>query len=329
MIIKNFEFDKLNLKNKKFFLFYGENQGHKSDIIQKKFKKFYLDNTYQYDENEIISNKENFYNEISSKSFFEKEKLIIVNRATDKIKDLIKEIIERKISEIIIILNANILEKKSKLRSLFEKNKDTICVAFYEDNNRTLSIITQKFFQENKIAVSQESVNLIVERSNGDRQNLKNELSKIENFLINKKKIDIEEIAKLTNLAENFNVTTLIDNCLAKNKNKTINILNENRYSLEDCIFIVRTFLIKTKRLHKLSKELKDKKNIDETISSHKPPIFWKDKELIKKQLKNWSYSETENLIFKINEIELLIKKNSQNSLNILFNFILEQATSN
>ncbi len=327
MIIKNFEINKINLKNNKFFLLYGENQGHKNDIINKIFKKFFLNNTYQYDENEILNNQENFFNEILAKSFFENEKLIIIHRTTDKIKNIIEEIVEKGIDDIILVLNSNILEKKSKLRKFFEENKKTICIAFYEDNFQTLSKIVHSFFRDNKISISQESLNLLVERSMGDRQNLKNELSKINSFIVNKKKISIDEIIKLTNLAENYDISKLIDNCLAKNKNKTINILNENKHSLEDCIFIIRTFLNKSKRLLKLCEELDKKKNIDQAILSYKPPIFWKEKEIIKKQLENWNYKETENLIFKLNEIELLIKKNSQNSLNILSNFILEQVS--
>tara|TARA_B110000263_G_C14913828_1_gene331612 strand:- start:121 stop:570 length:450 start_codon:yes stop_codon:yes gene_type:complete len=144
----------------------------------------------------------------------------------------------------------------------------------------------------------------------------------------NKKKIEIDELLKLTNLAENYNVSELIDSCLAKNKKRTTNILNENNYSLEDCILIIKTFLIKSKRLLKLSQQTIEKNNIDDAISSFKPPIFWKDKEIIKQQVRNWSYNNIEDLIYKINEIELLIKKNSNNSINILYDFIIEQTTT-
>ena len=168
---------------------------------------------------------------------------------------------------------------------------------------------------------------MIVERCRGDRQNLNNELQKIQSFLKNKKTIEINEILKLTNLAENYDVSELVDGCLAKNKKKTINILNENNYSLEDCIIIIRTFLIKSKRLLKLSKNSTKTKNIDEVISSFKPPIFWKDKDIIKQQMKSWSHENIENLIYKISQVELLIKKNSNNSINILSDFIIEQAS--
>ena len=72
----------------------------------------------------------------------------------------------------------------------------------------------------------------------------------------------------------------------------------------------------------------KTKGNIDEVITSFKPPIFWKDKEIVKMQVKNWSQINLENLIFNINDTELLIKKNSTSAINILSNFIIEQTTS-
>ena len=327
MIIKSFELTKIDLKKNNFFLLYGENEGHKKEVIEEKFKKFYKENIYFYEENEVIKNEEDFFNRILSKSFFENEKLVIITRATDKLKDLIEEILKKKIEDLIIILNAGTLDKKSKIRSLFEKNKDTICIPFYEDNNQTLSSIIVKFFRENKIPISQQSINLIIQRCQGDRLNLKNELEKIQSFTKNKTKIEIQDIIKLTNLSENYSATELIDSCLSKNKKKTINILNENNYSLEDCILIIRTFLIKAKRLLKLRKMFKNQSNIDDIISSFKPPIFWKDKEIVKTQVKNWSHFNLENLIYKINGTELLIKKNSTAAINILSDFIIEQTT--
>tara|TARA_B110001450_G_scaffold46653_1_gene43358 strand:- start:12 stop:1007 length:996 start_codon:yes stop_codon:yes gene_type:complete len=327
MIIKSFELTKIDLKKNNFFLLYGENEGHKKEVIEEKFKKFYKENIYFYEENEVIKNEEDFFNRILSKSFFENEKLVIITRATDKLKDLIEEILKKKIEDLIIILNAGTLDKKSKIRSLFEKNKDTICIPFYEDNNQTLSSIIVKFFRENKIPISQQSINLIIQRCQGDRLNLKNELEKIQSFTKNKTKIEIQDIIKLTNLSENYSATELIDSCLSKNKKKTINILNENNYSLEDCILIIRTFLIKAKRLLKLRKMFKNQSNIDDIISSFKPPIFWKDKEIVKTQVKNWSHFNLENLIYKINDTELLIKKNSTAAINILSDFIIEQTT--
>jgi len=325
MIVKSYELNKINLKRNNIYLLYGENEGLKNKVINDIFKEF-LKNTYRYDEKEILNNKENFFNTILSKSFFETKKFIIILRSSDKIVNIIEEVLEKISEDTKIILLADILEKKSKLRLLFEKNKNIICIPFYSDNNQTLNNIANSYFKERKIPISQEIVNLLVARSRGDRLNLNNEMSKIENFTQNKKKINIDEILKLTNLAENYSVTELVDNCLAKNSKKTVNILNENNYSSEDCILIIRTLLIKAKRLNNLQNQTKNNKNIDQVITSFKPPIFWKDKEIVKEQIKNWSLKKIENLIYKINEIELLIKKNSSNSINILFDFIITQS---
>jgi len=327
MILKSFELNKLKLNNKKNFLFYGENQGQKNEIIEK-FEKSFTECTYRYEEAEVLNDLESFFNNILSQSFFEKEKLIIINRTSDKILNIIEEIIEKQISDITLILNASSLDKKSKLRSFFEKNKETVCVPFYKDNNQTLTTIVIKFFRENKMPISQQSINLIIERCRGDRQNLHNELEKIFFFSRKKNKVEVEDILKITNLAENYDAAELVDSCLSKNKKKTINILNENNYSIEDCILIIRTFLIKSKRLIKLCKNFKDTKDIDTVISDCKPPIFWKDKDIIKQQVKNWSLKNAEDLTYEINEIELLIKKHSKNSINILSNFIIAKTIS-
>ena len=326
MIIKSYELNRINLKKNNIYLLYGENEGLKNEAINDIFKEF-SKNNYKYDEKEILDDKENFFNSVFLKSFFETKKIIIISRASDKIVNVIEEILEKNIEDTKLILLANILEKKSKLRLLFEKNKDIICIPFYADNNQTLSNIVNSYFKEKKIAISQETINLLVDRSRGDRLNLNNELNKIENFTKNRKKINITEILKLTNLAENYSVTELVDSCLAKNLKKTVNILNENNYSTDDCILIIKTFLMKAKRLNKLQNQTKGGKNIDQVITSFKPPIFWKDKEIVKEQIKSWSLKKVKDLIYKTSEIELLIKKNSSNSINILFDFIITQSS--
>ena len=96
MILKSFEIEKIKITDRKFFLFYGENQGHKNQIIEEKFKKEFKETIYSYEETEILSDKNIFFNNILSKSFFDNEKLIIINRATDKIKDILEELLKKK-----------------------------------------------------------------------------------------------------------------------------------------------------------------------------------------------------------------------------------------
>ena len=325
MIIKSFEISKINFNKNNFYLLYGENEGYKNEVIKKYFEKIYPNSIYRHDENQILDDKDKFLNGLLSKSFFDIKKLIIISRVSDKIVDLIEEIISKNIKDITIILSAKILEKKSKLRNFFEKEKKIICVPFYADSNQTLNSIALKFFKEKKISISQQTINLLIERCRGNRENLNNELEKIENFSKSEKKINSDDILKLTNLAENYNVNELTDNCLAKNIKKTTNILNENHYSTEDCILITRTLLIKAKRLLKIQEEINSNKNIEEVVANFKPPIFWKDKEIVKKQIANWPLKKIKNMITNINNIELLIKKNSINSLNILSDFIITQ----
>ena len=330
MIVKFFDLNK-NLKNNiNFYLLYGLNIGLIEETINNTLKPIFSKNIFNYEESEILTNMEEFEQKIFNKSFFEDDKLIIINRASDKILSIIEDIVNRGITETVIIIKSGVLEKRSKLRNFFEKDKDTIIIPFYEDSYQSLMIITQNFFREKKIKISPQNINFIVERAKGDRINLKNELEKIEHFSQKKISIELNEIAKLTNLAENYSISELADQCLAKNKRKTLKILNENNASIEDNILILKTFLYKLKRLKKLKIDLEIKRNPDTVISSFKPPIFWKDKDLVKQQLTAWSLSQIRFLIKKINNIELLVKKNSQFSNQIINDFILERLeTSN
>ena len=324
MILKTFELNKIT-NQATFFLLYGKNEGLKTECINEILKKN-DGKIFNYEEKQIKDEIENFYENILSGSLFENSKIIIINRASDKIVEIIQELINRNIANTKIIINADILEKKSKLRSLFEKKQDLICIPTYPDNNDTLSKLSGAFFRKENITISQQNINLIVEKCNGDRNNLKNELNKIKNYLINKKKISSEEILKIINLSENYELSKLIDNCLAKNKSKVTNILNENNYNSDDCIIILRTFLSKAKRILKLAVQLEQNKDIYKTINAARPPIFWKDKEIVKIQLNKWKPNQIKRLINEITNIELEIKNNYNNSILIITNFIFEQS---
>ena len=326
MILKTFELSKIKDETI-FYLLYGKNDGLKSECIDKILNKS-IGKVYNYDEKQIKDEIETFYENILSGSLFEDSKIIIINRATDKIYEIIQDLIDRNIHNIKIIINAGILETRSKIRSLFEKQKDLICIPTYQDNNDTLSKLATIFFRDEKISISQQNINLIIEKCNGDRGFLRNELDKIKNYTRGKKKLSSKEILKLINLSENFEFSELIDNCLAKNKNKIINILNENNFNTEESIIILRTFLSKAKRILKLAIQFEKNKDINKTINSAKPPIFWKEKNIVKIQLNKWKPEKIKKLIDSINNIELETKKNFNNSILITTNFILEKGCS-
>ena len=324
MIIKSYQINQINPKIHNLLLFYGKNEGLKNEIIKNIIRD--KKNINNYDEKEVLENEYNFVENILTKSLFDDEKIIIIKRSTDKILKVIESLNSKKLDDITIIINADNLEKKSKLRSFFEKNKETICIPFYPDTDQTLSKLAYDFLKGRKISISQSSINLIINKCSGDREALYNELNKIYFYTKNGKKITTEDIMKITNLIENHSVSELVDNCLAKNNKKIINILNENNFNNEDCILITRSLLNKSKKILQLVKEFENNKNIELTISSAKPPIFWKDKEITKQQIKKWKPENIKDLIYKLTDIELLIKKNLNNSINFITDFILEQS---
>ena len=321
MIIKSFETKKINIKQNKLILFYGKNDQIKKEAIENltNSKKQILN----YEQNEILDNEDYFAESISSKSLFEEEKVIIIKRATDKIINLLEKIRVINLEDILIIIVAENLEKKSKLRSIFEKDKELISVAFYPDTNQTLSNVALNFLKEKKIVISQENLNLIINRSQGDRKILLDELEKIENYCKNGKKLTRDYLLKLTNLTENYSITELIDTCVAKNEKKTLQILNENNFTKDDCVMIARVFINKSKKMLTLCEEFERNKNIETTISLAKPPIFWKDKEITKLQIKTWSSKNIKQLIYDLSKLEYQIKKNFDVSLNLMIDFIV------
>ncbi len=323
MIIKNYLLNKSNIDKYNLFLLYGKNDGFQNEVIQKFFINNFKGQVNKYDENEFLVNNETILNEILNKSLFEKEKIIIISRVSDKILKLIQEILEKKLIDIKLILKSKTLEKRSKLRLFFEKDNRVAITPFYEDDQKNLMPIINEFINKNKIKLSRESINLIISRARGDRENLKTELDKIFSYSFSNKAIEFDTVKILTNLAENHDVNELADNYLSKNKRNINKILNENNYSNDDCILIIRTISSKSKRLATLIKTYKKYKNIDEVISNAKPPIFWKEKETIKNQIVSWNYDDLKRKIYELNDIEYLAKSNTNSSLNLISDFIV------
>tara|TARA_B100000963_G_C22600793_1_gene660136 strand:- start:132 stop:1130 length:999 start_codon:yes stop_codon:yes gene_type:complete len=327
MILKSFELDKKNFSKFKLFVIYGENEGLKKEIISK-IKGNYNNKEIIYEEEQILKNKDFFYSEIKNKSLFDENKTFIIERSSEKISETVMDL-DQSFLDDIIILNCGILDKKSKLRNFIEKSNNAVIIPTYKDNSQSLINIAKDFFLKNKISVSYETLNLLVNRCSGDRGNLKNELEKVSNYLCDKKVLSMKEISILTNLAENYSASELVDASLSKNLKKTQEILNENNYAHEDTFFILRVFLQKAKKILSLLEKIENKSDIEKVISEHRPPIFWKDKPVIKKQLELWSYKKMSSLIQKLNHIEITIKKNNTLSIILMKNFIYEMLDQN
>ena len=323
MIVKSYEEKEITDEKINILLFYGKNDGFLNAVLEKLFLKSFDGLISKYDEVEFINNYDIIFNELMSRSLFDENKIIIISRASDKITKYIDELLNNNLENIKIILKSGILEKKSRLRNFFEKNKKLIVVPFYEDDIRSLNSIAFDYLNKNKIKLSMESVNLLISRCSGNRGNLITELEKILNYSKSNRKINFDVVQKLSNLAENYDLNELADSYLSKNKRNIAKILNENNFSEEDCILLLRTILMKSKRLMNIIERLKINKNIDEVISLTKPPIFWKDKENVKIQVNTWELDELKNKIYQINEIETLVKTNFKNSLNLVSDFIV------
>ena len=321
MIIKSFEVNKAKFLNFNSILLYGLNKGFKEEVIKTYISLGFSGEILRYEEAEVLENRDTILEGFINGSLFGEMKMMIISRSTNKILSFIEEFLERNISNVQIVLNSENLDKKSKLRALFEKDKRLACIPFYEDSNQSLNFFAIKFIKEKNIKISQETTNLIVERARGDRGNLINELQKLEALSLTRKKITQEDVFNLTNLSEDYGIFELVDNYLAKNKVKVSKILNENNFVNDDSILILRTLLNRSKRLLKLKNIQKEKNNIDEVVSSYKPLIFWKEKDLVKQQIKNWSENEIREKIYQISNLEILIKRNTS-SINLVSDLI-------
>ena len=323
MIVKSFHLSNVNVYDFNYYLFYGENEGHKNELINEIFKKKIKGDVFNYEESWILINKDEFLTDLFNKSFFENDKLIIINRATDKILDLIEEIFKREPEGIKCILNAQILDKRSKLRSFFEKEKKIIISAFYNDNEISIKNYVFNFLKKNDLRLSNEIINLLIEKTDSNRQILKNELEKLKNLIITKKKINPVDIAKLVKNSDGDNFFELIDFFLLKDKNKLQKILNETNLSSDNTINIVRILLLRIKKLIKIKEIIKsNNQDIEKSLNSYKPPIFWKEKETIKKQIDINSLDNLNEFTKIIFDLEKIIKKYPDNALKFMLNFL-------
>ena len=326
MLIKSYEILKKDLNFLNSFLIYGENTGLKQDIVKSlielKEKKNIKYKQFKFEEEEIIKNQNDFFNLIFSGSLFDKKKVIFVNRTTDRLFNLISEISKKDIKDILIFFEADQLEKKSKIRNLFEKDNNLVCIACYQDNNFDLIKIINDEIKQTKIKLSTESINLLIERASGDRNNLRNEVNKLKSFALNKQMVSYDQVKELTNMVGNYQNDYIVNICLNGDKKKLNKILRENNFSFEDFLILLKIFSKKIHRLLKIKIFNRLEKNLDQIFNQIRPPIFWKEKEDVKKQVRLWNEKKLNLIIKKINEIELNCKKNHELSTNITLDFL-------
>ena len=308
----------INILKNNILLFYGENHGLKNDFK----KKLKLNNSnavvVRFTQEEILKNQNYFIENLLNMSLFNEKKIYLVEQVNDKILGLLKNLND-KLDNQKIYLFGEILDKKSKLRSEFERSKKLDIVACYNDNEINIKKIILERLRGYE-GLSTENVNLIIENSNLDRAKLNNELDKIETFFVNKK-IRNPELTNLLNINENDNFNVL-KNAVLSGNNKNANRLLSDTVIEDDKTFFYLNSI--NQRLFTLNELFSTKhKSVDQVLSSLKPPIFWKDKPHVIEQARKWNKNKIQKILRKTFDLEIKFKSNSILNKNVVFKELL------
>ncbi|MDA9684342.1 hypothetical protein N9U33_01995 [Candidatus Pelagibacter bacterium] len=319
MIYKSYVLEQnINSLDEKLALFYGENIGLKEDLKKKIKDKNKESEILRYSQEDLIKNRYLLINEIKNISLFEKNKIFFVENVNDKLLELIQEI-ENIISERKIFLFSDILDKKSKLRNYMEKSKNCACIPCYQDNEISIKQLINKKLKGYS-GLTPYNLNLIIDHTNLDRSKLNNELEKITSFFLDKNILS-EKLEELLNAKTNDDFNKLKDEAFLGNRSNTNKLLANTTMDYEKNILylnIINQRLEKLLQIHQLNKS-----NIEDSINSLKPPIFWKDKPNITNQVKKWDKYKIKNMFEVTFDLEKKIKTNNLIEKNILIKKLL------
>ena len=320
MIYKSYLIEQnLESLTEKVVLFYGENFGLKHEF-KKKIKNRSLENeTFDFYQEEIIKDESFLIREIKNISLFQKKKIFFLENVNDKIFNILEQNI-RHVGDNQIYLFADILDKKSKLRNLFEKQQNLACVPCYADNEISIKKIIQNKLKDFE-GVSPYIINLICDNSNLDRTKLNNELEKIIICFENKKIIK-EDLEALLDARTNDDFNLLKDEAIIGNRKKTNEYLSDTIIEPDKDIYYLSLINQRLTKLYQIKKQA-ESGGLEQAISNIKPPIFWKDKPIYLKQLEKWSLEKIRKVLNYTYEIEIQIKSNSLINKNLLLKKLL------
>ncbi len=309
-----------SITDKKVFLFYGENEGLKNEF-KKKLKIEYSNyEIINYFQEELIKNIESFFNEINNKSLFKKEKIIFIDQVNDKILEIIKEV-EESIQDERVFIFSSLLDKRSKLRSYFEKSKNFGISACYQDNEITIKKIIVEQLKKFK-GFNNQIVNTILLSTGLDRNRVNNEIEKI-NCCFQNKELELNKIESLLNLRLNDDFDELKDEAINGNKFNTNKLLSETVFENENMIFYINSINQRINKLFEIEREKKQQKNIETIVSNIKPPIFWKDKPKVLEQSRKWNSDKLNKALQKTYKVELALKSNAAIKKDLLIKNLL------
>jgi DNA polymerase-3 subunit delta len=328
MIVKSFNLNFQELLKKKFTLLYGENISLISEIENKittEAKATKNLTIKKYQEEYLLQNKDIFDQLINAESLFGDQEMVVISKSTDKIIEIYDEKNAQDNDKRIIFLSGP-LTKKSKLRNLAEASTIFTCIACYNDTSEQLQSILFQKLKDNKISVSREFINSIFEINSLNRQDINDAVSKIQ-LIQNTSKITEDNLKNIFHSSENSNNFEIINFCLLGDK-KNINKVLSNIYA-QGINFneILAALKYKVKKLIDILESDIANKDPNQLVESFKPPIFWKEKSMVKEQLRRWDKSELKQLMEIVYDIEVECKKNYDVSNIILQQFIV--STSN
>ena len=287
-------------------LFYGENLGLQNDI-KSLIKKRNKDSEILYfTQDELLKNEDLLFNEILNISLFDKKKVFIIDQVSEKISKVIEGNFEKKIDHKLFFF-AGLLEKKSKLRNFFEKNRNTAIIPCYEDNEITIKkLIIQKL--KNFQGLTPNNINLILEGCGLDRIKLKNELKKINSFFFDRK-IESDKLELLLDTKVNDNFNYLRDSALIGNKIKTNKLLSDTIIEQDKSVYYLNLINQRLNKLYEIQK-IASTSSIEIAMNKIKPPIFWKEKNSILEQAKRWGKKKLIDQLNITYNLEINLKSN-------------------
>ena len=295
------------LKDKNIILLYGENNGLKDDIKKSIIEKNKNKEIIRLTQDDILKNNSLLDNEIMNLSLFDDKKIILIDNITDKSFSLIEKNVSQ--NNCLICLFSGVLERRSKLRNLFEKEKTLGLIPCYEDNEITLQNYIKNYLKNIK-GLNQEIINFIINNSNKSRDKIKNELDKTAVYFM-QKEINISELRQLLNLDENDDSQKLRDTAILGDKRLLNDLISKTQINEQDNMIYIRGLLNQFIKLAEILEINKTTKNLTKAIEGLKPSIFWKDKPMVLGQANKWEINKIKTTINELTDAEILIKSST------------------
>ena len=323
MILKSYIIEKniSELTKYRSALLYGENDGIK-DEVKAKLKLLHKDseiiNIFQ---DEIIKDKNCLFDNAFNSSLFNEKKIIFIQEASDKILKEISEVLEKDNNDTKIYIFSSLLDKKSKLRSLFDKEKNLASLPCYQDTDKTLILYVYEKLKDFK-GINQEIVNLIISHSNHERKIIKNEIDKIKSCFIDKT-IKKEELEELLNIKINDDFNKLRDYALLGDIKNFDKLMKVTEFLQDESFLNLNIISFRISKLIEIQRKNIGINDIEKTVETMTPKIFWKEKPIIIQQLRKWTMKNLLSISNDLANTEILMKKNSEIKNEILIKKLL------